>query len=250
MKIIDDLIECKYCNHLFDEPVVLICCSESMCKKHFAEIKYSNQQDKFVCFNCNHVHELEIFPMNKTIMKLIESKFDKFNFGKEYEHSKRKCSNLNLVTKELNSLISNPKKHIMDFVTNIKIKMELRREELKNSIDAICLELFEDLNMFEDDCYQNMQTVINKKEYKNKFEQIKSEFDVEQCLDEFESFDIDKSKWESHLKNAENQINVVNNLLRSLKDDLLQGKACKFQKSINMDQIKAEFRDEFRLQDK
>lgn len=75
MKVVNEITQCKLCYNLIQVPVLLVCCSESICQKHIDEIKSKNIESKFICSLCDHEHEHDIFPLNKAIEKLLSTQF-------------------------------------------------------------------------------------------------------------------------------------------------------------------------------
>ena len=54
MNIIGEELTCKQCRQIYDEPVTLNCCGESVCKKHIEQLLSTSSVDKkFACLICN-----------------------------------------------------------------------------------------------------------------------------------------------------------------------------------------------------
>ena len=75
---------------------------------------------------------------------------------------------------------------------------------------------------------------MTEKDYKNKLEEIRKEFDVEKHILDFELFNTDKSTWNSHKSNANLQLVKLNSIAYELKNDLLMHKMCKLDSIINI----------------
>ena len=248
MKVVNEITQCKLCYNLIQVPVLLVCCSESICQKHIDEIKSKNIENKFICSLCDHKHEHDIFPVNKAIEKLLSTHFDKINLGKDYQEAKQKCEKLKSLIRQLKDTITNPRTYIDEYVSNIRMKIDLRREETKKDIDDLCDRLMNDLDTFKNECYANIEPLMEEKDYMDQLDEIIEDFDVDVCLEDFEFFDVDKTTWEDYGGEAMDQIEKTTDIFRKLKNDLLLQKICKLSKTMDMNKFTKDFSDEFKIE--
>ena len=239
MNVVNDVTKCPYCKNVYDVPVVLICCSECICQNHIDEIRNKDPENKFICPFCDENNEINKFPINKKIDTLLKSNFDKLNLEKEYHEAKQKCENLKTLLNKVNHLTENPNAIIDEYVADMKLKTDLKREMAKKEIDDICDRLMNEMDTFKSECYENIETIMAEKGYKNKLEEIKKEFDVEKHILDFELFNTDKSTWNSHKSSAKLQLVKLNNISYELKNDLLMHKVCKLDNIINIKDFKS-----------
>jgi hypothetical protein len=245
MKIVDEIIKCGLCDDVYDEPILLTCCSESICRKHI-----DRDAKKYICCFCDQEHDLSKnkFPINKTIEKLLKAEFDKLEFGNEYDNARKFCSELdNLISKFKNTL-KDPTGCIHDHVSNIKMKIDLRRDDFKLKIDKICEDMITKLESFEKTCVQNLSTSSLEAIYKSKFDKIKKEFDLDNSIQDFNLLKIDKTKWDLNLSLAAVQKNQIENLIKSLNKDMLMNTSCEFNKSLDFEQFCANYYNEVSLE--
>lgn len=155
---IKELVFCEFCKNLFDEPVVLPC-SNSICKKHLSDLLNADKKT-IHCYFCENEHELSSdgFPLNKTIILLIERNFEKLNFGEKYKEAWESC---NTVEKALNELVlveSDPKNFIKEYFQRLKTKVDLRREEVKSYVDKVSHRVINQIMGHEYDCMANLNS--------------------------------------------------------------------------------------------
>ena len=46
-------LTCKFCSKIYKDPIMLICCGESICKHHIEDLISSGSSNKFPCPLCN-----------------------------------------------------------------------------------------------------------------------------------------------------------------------------------------------------
>ena len=236
MKSVDSIIKCGFCNQIYNTPIFLSCCSESICKKHIISTR-----KKYKCFNCDYKHDLSTFnyPINKTIQKLIDAEFDKLKFEDDYDDSKKFCFMLKDSSIKLENTVKNPIAYIKEHVSDVKGKVDLLREELKLKIDKVCLEMINELNDFETDCNDNVNKSSKHALYRNEINALKLEFDYEKSIKDYDLLRIDKVKWNENLRKSAIQLNQVENMQKNLIKDLFMNKSCEFDLNIDSNLIES-----------
>lgn len=236
MKIVDDLIKCKYCCEVFDTPIFLTCCSETICKKHISNEQYN-------CYFCNHKHDSKSFnfPINKTVQKLIEAEFDKLDFGDDYNQSKNACDEFKRMLEKFERTVKNPSYHITEHVSNVKVKLSLAIESFKSKMDYLCQKMFAELDNYEKECCKNVQIPNMVHAYNIRLKTMKMQFDYEKSLKDYDLLKIDRTKWDENLSNVSVQINQIKNIHKNFMKDLFMNKSCEFENSLDFKNVEGLF---------
>ena len=103
MDTVKEILTCKHCMEIFKStPIILSCCSETICKSHIDEFKENN--DTFVCKLCNKKSNQKSFPVNKIAEKFIKMNIQKLEFGEKYNMPKKSCKNLENLIRDFENL--------------------------------------------------------------------------------------------------------------------------------------------------
>lgn len=150
----NDLLVCKFnnCNKFYLNPVVLSC-SKNACKYHIDQLLDDGKQifNCNLCLNEHHIPE-EGFLSNDTLNDII-------NLNLHLNHNETRAkdikSKLDESINELLILKKNPIYFIYDYISRIRIKIDLERDMLIDRIHTISDNMFDRLNAFENECYKN-----------------------------------------------------------------------------------------------
>ena len=247
LKIIDETILCKYCNNIFEKPVFLTCCSESLCEKHIEEISDQHETKTFFCFNCNTQNFSNYFPPNKLIKKLLECQLDKLNFGEEYEIAKNKCKDLQSLVIEFKVLTGNSETYIKKHFQNMADRLLKTDSRVDDEIYGI-FKLYSGKTLDNRNaCLANCRKVIKSSEFIERVNLLKREFDVKDVYSKLELFNNNKAKFNSYWSSACLQINQINNIAKDFKREIVNDKHCNVKGLIDLTELKNEFSKKFNL---
>jgi hypothetical protein len=165
MSQIQDLLKCAICKEIFTgTPVILPCCYKTVCEHHIEnqdESVASKKRKLFTCILCEASHDqtkCKKFASNETIEKLL--KIDNLaNLGDIYVQTNNQLKLLERNFSKVNNLISDPKNFIFDEISALKRDVDLRKEKFKHEIDEICAEMIAKLDKYQQDCYENIQSL-------------------------------------------------------------------------------------------
>jgi hypothetical protein len=167
MSEIQDLLKCALCMEIFTgTPIVLPCCNKTICEHHIEERNESVASKKrklFTCILCDTSHDkakCKKFATNETIEKLLKIQIDKLaNLGDIYVQTINQLKSLECNFRQVNDLIKDPKNFIYEEISVIKRDVDLRKEDLKQKIDEICTEMIAKLDKYQQECYENIQSL-------------------------------------------------------------------------------------------
>ena len=157
MNIVRDAIICISCKQTLKAPVFLPC-GHSICKNHIEdddkEERESNKRRKIECNSCNETHEIPMkgFAPNRALESLMEVDIDKLDLGEEYNSAFKKCTKFEDLLEQFNKAKNDPETRIHSVLSDLRNKVDLKREELKQEIDKKALEIIEKINEYEKDC--------------------------------------------------------------------------------------------------
>ena len=214
MNIINDAITCISCKEILKSPVFLPC-GHSICKHHEDEVdEENNKKRKIECDNCNETHEIpeKRFAPNRALEYLMKVNIDELDLGDEYNSAFHKCNEFEDLTEEFNNIKNDPEMRINTVVRDLRNKVDLRREELKQEIDKKALEMIEKINEFEKDCKKSIELDSN---LDNKIGEWRNE--LEQSRLALKSLKRNTEKWNevsitmrSHLKDLQTEFMKLN----------------------------------------
>ena len=163
MKIVNDTITCISCKEKLKAPVILPC-GHSICKHHVdEEEEKSNKRRKIQCKSCNKTHNIPKngFVPNKTLESLIEINIDQLDLGKEYNSVLEKLNDFEELLEQFNKAKNDPETRIHSVLSDLRNKVDLKREELKQDIDKKALEIIEKINEYEKECKESIKLHSN-----------------------------------------------------------------------------------------
>lgn len=160
MNIIEELT-CNYCKKIYEDPVILDCCQEDICRKDFEKIITNNE----TCPNVDCQSNPKTFMPNRKLKKLIEKyELDKISINGEYEEVLKKFREK---IDKIEKMNKDPEILIHEKFSELERKLDLDRELAKEAINKLADEMSNTL-----------------KNYKEQFSQkCKSESKIEKCND-------------------------------------------------------------------
>ena len=235
MESILEILTCKYCKEIFKStPIILNCCSETICQNHIDDFK-ENHQESFSCHLCNKIIDQNIFPINKIAENFLKMNLHELNFGDQFNKSKNSCKKLEKVLKDLEDVKRDPENFIFDYVSNIKNDIDLKREELKLKIDKISNNSIKRIEDFEKKCYENLKTYLMGKkiaELNKEIATVKTK--LIRWNNDLKLLVIDERNWDEIRLKSALQCNQLENLLNTFKSELILNNDCKFNKSLDI----------------
>jgi hypothetical protein len=225
-EILKELLVCKYenCNKYFEDPIVL-CCGQTICRSHINNLlDESNIKDgKYICKMCKELHEIhqDCFIIRWDINDLIQS--DNHLPDKQIEVKELYLEFQNTV-KDLNKLVNEPLTYLDDYISDLKKKVELQREELKLKIDEIALDMIFKINKLDEQCKKD----IKKYEKEDTITQFNQDLLIYKDCHRVAYIEQEKlSNLEEELKYL---IDESKQKLDYLEKKLFKGIKCKFEK--------------------
>lgn len=224
MEIIQSSIKCQICHKVFESPVMLPC-GESICLKHVQD-----QEDRVFCINCSSLHEKPAngFIKNKPLEKLIAFQIEKLNFGESYTNAVKSCQVFKKTIESFRTELNDPSAYINKFVSDLKNRVDLKRDEMKLKIDNESQMLIEDLDLFEKACIQDLpkkDNLVVKSREKN---DINSKL-VDYWLDSLTRIEINEKEWNTINEVSYSDNNLARNEIYDFNAKLLLGNKIKYE---------------------
>lgn len=152
-----DTLTChyKYCKLIYDQPVMLPCCGESLCQKHVEDLQIPDRKTTIKCCFCSQEFELpeKGLILNKCILKLVET----VNFGEMHEKAKSSLGELESKINDLKYLIYNSCSFITSHFDSILNEINVQREDIKAFIDRYYDQLVAAVELNKTKCLTNRE---------------------------------------------------------------------------------------------
>ena len=232
MKIdeLKELTKCTHCNETFDVPMVLPC-FELICKRHIENNEFKTNNDGFIkCPFCNDEHQIPE-KIDLRIKKLIDLEVNKIDLGKKYSLAKQELMSLDQLVKEFELLNNEPESFIYDYFLEIKTKVNLRREELKEIIDLKYEAIMDDLKAKENEAKQE---AIKMKQISENITDLRCYFDG--LMASLNNMSFSEKKYSEIILESNFCKNEVVKGLKEYKERLLLKKELEFQFETSNDQ--------------
>ena len=216
-------LTCNYCNEIFQNPILLTCCNENICKAHIEELISSSSSSEFTCPLCNGENPNSKLNFNKFMQKMLENELHKFKIDAKH---KNVFNNLRNEIENLDTIVINAESIIFDEMSELKRQVDLDREQLKMEIDELADGLIQQLQVYEDKF---------KAEYKKNFELENLNSLAESSrihLNEYEkvlsSFSANKEGQDEKKKQSENLIRLIQTKKKRAKNALFSNLLIKY----------------------
>jgi hypothetical protein len=193
-------LTCKYCKHIFKEPITLNCCGDSICKKDLNELTSINSSNVFSCPFCNEQILNQKLKVSKTIQDFLDVEVHKFELNPKYENI---LSSFKTEIGNLEASLRDNEWTIYEQINQVKKQIDLDRESLKSKIDTLADDLIQQLESYE----KKFRTEYNVNEYRSLVEASKQQLaEYEKCLNLFSSRAEDMAKQSEAIENAINNL--------------------------------------------
>ena len=156
MNLVSDSIKCTQCKETLKFPVVLPC-GDSICKHH---VDTKNDYKTIECVLCNEIFDIPTngFVRNKALEKLLEKDINAIDLGEDYNSAFGKCQQFNDLFEYFNRIKNDPEMRIHSVISELRNKVDLRREELKQDVDKEALKIIEKLDEFKRQCKESIKS--------------------------------------------------------------------------------------------
>jgi hypothetical protein len=172
MNIIE-ILRCKYCNEIYNDPVTLNCCGGNICQKHIDELLSQSS----ACPLCNSDIPNQNSKINKTLKDLVDEvelhklKIDKMSAYKELLKSfEEKIESIELMNKEPDHFINNK-------FSELRRLVDLDREKAKTEIDTLADDMINELDSCEKELKSDCKSNPNAEYYTSLIKDMRSRSD-------------------------------------------------------------------------
>ena len=188
-------IKCTKCFEKLKKPVTLPC-GNAICEKHQKEDRDDTNSIYCSACNLNHVIPEGGFVRNLPLEELIEQNIDCIDMGDEYNLANSKVKRFSDLIDRIETLKTNPENTIHDIISELKSDVDLRREELKNTIDEDALSIIKQLEEYEVGCKTNIVSIKGEIEDNTKLDELKENL----------------NRWKHQMKSFKKDIDLLNKI--------------------------------------
>ena len=140
---LDKDLTCTICHKTFENPVLLTCCEENVCKEHIDALESSKIQR---CPLCSESLPKQQLPINKVLKNLIDDrKIQNFSIDSEY---KDVLKSLKQKIKTIEGMCNDPEGFINERFLELRNQVDLDRETIKLEVDNLAEGLIKSLNTY------------------------------------------------------------------------------------------------------
>jgi hypothetical protein len=158
---ITELLTCAWCVKILEKPVIIPCCSETICSVHETEFHKAD----FKCKLCKTPITLEAskhFPVNRIVQGLLNRKVTELDLGNNHKKAAESVKELRQLADQFEHLKTNAADMIFEFFAKQRNKVDLTREDLIHNLIVKCSdELLEELDSYEEECKLNLPNNLN-----------------------------------------------------------------------------------------
>lgn len=251
-------LNCKHCNQIYEDAVVLPCCQRSVCLKH---IRITNNS-KFKCFLCNEYVQLPIYGFrydNRAIKAFIllfmmlsmlnarlmaySPGLDLFTYDSSAECTRFKQSYIHLskTIQKSESLAHDSDSYIREYFDRIRAEITEKKRQAHLAIENSYTKNLNELKKLETECLKSNEMTAKSKLI---VEQLRSSKDkMKKWNEDFLSMNSESAKNEAYLNRiglrADQETDKLKEMIRNLQSELLmyQDYAFKRVENINLGQI-------------
>jgi hypothetical protein len=224
-----DLLEslkCLECQNILEKPVVLPC-GDFICMKHLKP-----DSSEHLCTTCDILHAIPNggFRENKTLAKLLKTNIHEAKFCKEYENAYVSFKNLEKTFEESKLFNKDPYLFINKTVSDLKMEVDILREEFKLKIDEKADALIKEMDEYEQECKGNLNSVDSSLKFEEMaahMERVKVELQKWKTI--LDSFSPNEHKWKSIEEESEKLAIDLEVTLNEYKQEALLNKLYDYQ---------------------
>jgi hypothetical protein len=156
MEEIEDSIKCSECNRVLETPILLPC-GDSICQKHIINADHK----EYCCRLCHTIIRTQerVFPINKALAKIINTRIQKIKLTSEYEYAYSSCKKLKRVVDDFNLLRQKPYHFIDQVIEPLVAETNVIREDFKRKIDAKADELVDKVRVYSNECKSKVNSL-------------------------------------------------------------------------------------------
>ena len=220
------LFDCSLCNKMMVDPITLVC-GYTVCKSHLDKMrKDSTNKKSFKCEICIKQHYVPNggFVINKHIQKALEFKFHDFKPSPIFDECKQLIKETKEIADKVQAITDDPENFIYEYFSDLKRKVDLRREELKFKIDEYSDQLVQSIDASQLKCTQLSK---GNKLMKEPFIELNDE--LNKIIKDFDIFEFNDKKFEELKKKADVLRIKFNNIMADYKITLLNNKKHSFE---------------------
>lgn len=168
MEKISNAIKCFNCKQVFTSPVILPC-NHTVCHKH------ASSGETIQCGKCNLVHRIppnRQFQPNEILAQLLDAQIETLDFGKCHHDVQDSCAQMDDLLQQIEQMIRDPVNFKFERVSELKNKIQLRKEVLMKKIEEESNYALERL----DEYYQTRkEDTAKSREYVDECEKLEKE---------------------------------------------------------------------------
>lgn len=217
---------------------MLLSCGETICEKHVT----NGAMRDMLCANCGKTHDnkhTEHFTKVKIIEKILKANLEKLHFGKCYDEAYGSCKHVETQINNIAVILNDTKCYVSDFISDLKNRIELKREELKLKIDNEANRLLRDLVDYENDCLKSLLKSENtttpsdginndwSSDLDEHLKKLRAELNA--WYGQLNAFEINEENWKLVRVNSSKRSKELENELKTLKNNILLNKSREFQ---------------------
>ena len=192
---IKNFFDCDFCHKVLVGPIS-IPCGSNLCKDHLDKLLKNIPKEKniFRCEICQEEHFIpkDGFKVDKRLQRGLEIKLNKLKLTPVFDECKTEIKTALERIAEIETLEKNSECFIYDYFEDMKIQVDIRREDLKMKIDEYSDEVIQSI-----EGTQGNLILISKQvnQISTDIEQSKRELD--DYVKRFDTFEIDEKKFEA-----------------------------------------------------
>lgn len=218
------ILNCNVCNKLLTQPIALPC-GETVCYKHLSNM--IEQDTLFSTIKCSlcekdHVVPEEGFQTLKSIDKLLEIEVNKIDLGPKFNECNETIDYLKIsetidyLMNDIEEMKNDPENFIYSYFSELKKEVDIQRETLKLNIDSYYEEMI--INIESSEC-ESKKLAKKMNDISDRLQKYKEE--LNELIEEFDTFEINDAKYDSIHSKAESYKPKYEKMVVEIKNHLL-----------------------------